>query len=321
MAFTSITGGLDWQAASFCNEFRGALSERRQAIDGAALADIAAGEDIQAVTFWKTFQDWQEANLTSFVDENATIVGTAAVTMWTTATWRTEAGIHSSGYRRATAWDTATDDWTDNTDAMFSYGKMQAGDIIGPWIFDDLQKGFDALNWTTKTGTEADSAQFIGPAGSAANAVCATARTTHLTDWTALSWGTAVNEIYTAIAQGVSGDTTDAFDGWRQRGKPYLAGISTVVAHSVDVYFLPNNTGNTFNDIDTQGMSDNQLWFYETLASATAATNTGTLFDPSSNSPVADMPLGCPLGAGTILFGIIVPSTVGVLKWTFVYVK
>jgi len=28
----------------------------------------------------------------------------------------------------------------------FSYGQMQTGDIIGPWIFEDLQKALSALH-------------------------------------------------------------------------------------------------------------------------------------------------------------------------------
>jgi hypothetical protein len=29
----------------------------------------------------------------------------------------------------------------------FATGRIEAGDIRGPWIFDDLQKAFDALRW------------------------------------------------------------------------------------------------------------------------------------------------------------------------------
>jgi hypothetical protein len=66
--------------------------------------------------------------------------------MYTLSTWRTEAGI-ADGFRRATTWPT---DWTDYADAAYSYGPIQAGDIRGPWIFEDLQKAFDALRWTAR---------------------------------------------------------------------------------------------------------------------------------------------------------------------------
>lgn len=51
-------------------------------------------------------------------------------------TWRTAAGLNASGFLRST--DGIT----------FYFGQMQAGDIIGSWIFEDLQKGFGALKWT-----------------------------------------------------------------------------------------------------------------------------------------------------------------------------
>ena len=47
--------------------------------------------------------------------------------------WRATAGLNVSGFRRS----------TDGT--TFYYGQMQAGDIIGSWIFEDLQKGVGAL--------------------------------------------------------------------------------------------------------------------------------------------------------------------------------
>lgn len=49
--------------------------------------------------------------------------------------WRAAAGLNANGFRRST------------DGSSFSYGQMQSGDIIGPWIFDDLQKGFGALKW------------------------------------------------------------------------------------------------------------------------------------------------------------------------------
>jgi len=49
--------------------------------------------------------------------------------------WRAAAGLNASGFRRS----------TDGT--TFYYGQMQAGDIIGSWIIEDLQAGFGALKW------------------------------------------------------------------------------------------------------------------------------------------------------------------------------
>ena len=50
------------------------------------------------------------------------------------------AGLPPTGFRRATAWDGVTD-------PVWQYGQMQAGDIIGPWIIEDLQKLLSVLRW------------------------------------------------------------------------------------------------------------------------------------------------------------------------------
>jgi len=53
-------------------------------------------------------------------------------------------GISSNGFRRAvTNWPS---NWTNLNDAAYSYGTMQAGDIVGPWILDDIQRCFDGMS-------------------------------------------------------------------------------------------------------------------------------------------------------------------------------
>lgn len=54
---------------------------------------------------------------------------------FTLDSWRATAGLNVNGFRRS----------VDGTTML--YGQMQAGDVIGAWIFEDLQKGFDALKW------------------------------------------------------------------------------------------------------------------------------------------------------------------------------
>ena len=330
MAFTPITGGLDWQAVDFCNEFRNALSERRQTIGGAELLDIEAGEDIQAVTFWKTFQDWLEDNCTSFVDENATIAGESAVPMWTETTWQAEAGIHANGFRRAKVWDPdGGDDWTDNTDAMFGttgthdggYGVMQAGDIIGPWVFDDLQKGFGALNWTTKY-TSGSTDYESRKRENDRSLVCTISRAAHIAGWVFASWVTGTStKVYEALAVGNLNSGFSTFHSYRQKGKPYISGISTLLNHAMDMYLLPSGPGGfdafEFDDIDGLTMSEDALILYQQFTIASASSRTGDLLNPSNDSPVEDMPLNCALASGYKRWGVTVWGAHGVLKWSF----
>lgn len=55
--------------------------------------------------------------------------------------WRAAAGLNASGFRRS----------VDGTTIL--YGQMQPGDIIGPWVFEDLQNGLNKLKWTKTGGT------------------------------------------------------------------------------------------------------------------------------------------------------------------------
>ena len=142
--FTDISDWTSAQDTAAANEIVLAYSERRQCVGDAAVDPLDAGDNAQDTAFWKGMQDWCESKCTSFVNDGVTIAGASSITMYTLSTWRTEAGI-ADGFRRATTWPT---DWTDYADAAYSYGPIQAGDIRGPWIFEDLQKAFDALRWT-----------------------------------------------------------------------------------------------------------------------------------------------------------------------------
>jgi len=71
-------------------------------------------------------------------DESAT----DPIEPFTVATWREAAGLHSSGFRRATVWADPS------VDPTFDYGLIQTGDIAGYWIWEDIVKGLRALKWT-----------------------------------------------------------------------------------------------------------------------------------------------------------------------------
>jgi len=60
-------------------------------------------------------------------------------------------GLHTNGFRRATTnWPI---NWTNINDQHYQYGLMQSGDIVGPWIFDDIQRCFDNMNRIVSGGT------------------------------------------------------------------------------------------------------------------------------------------------------------------------
>lgn len=158
MAWTPITAGLDWQNLAFLNELVTGYNERRRgAIILSKIADVVAGDDIQSYTFWKSIQTGIEGCLNDlapaytgygYLDDTVTVAGSDALVALTKAQLFSRASMHASGWRRATSWDPAVNDWTDINDPMFSYGKMQAGDIIGPWIFLEIQNTLSQLKWT-----------------------------------------------------------------------------------------------------------------------------------------------------------------------------
>ena len=100
--------------------------------------------------------DWLQSSMPSFVADASSPfggLGVNSVPGKTQTIARTESGL-TSGFRRATEWDTSTDDWTDYADGMFSYGypAYGGGDICGPWLLEDLQDYLSVLKWSLYNG-------------------------------------------------------------------------------------------------------------------------------------------------------------------------
>ena len=118
-----------------------AYSERRQAISQPAYTPLD-GRDVQAVDYWRGLQWWVDVFCHHYVDHlnGPTNEEGTDLLYFTTETFRAAAGLHPDGFRRAAVWDGRTEpDW--------QYGVMRAGDIIGPWVVEDLQNCFSALKW------------------------------------------------------------------------------------------------------------------------------------------------------------------------------
>jgi hypothetical protein len=124
-----------WQ--DLLDEITLAYSERRQVL-GQSEYVATDDKDVQAASYWTTLQGWLESNYTFFIDHiNGPLDPTGTFFLFfTLATWRDTAGLNASGFTRK---------YGPKESLITDYGQMQEGDAIGPWIFDELQKGFGAL--------------------------------------------------------------------------------------------------------------------------------------------------------------------------------
>jgi hypothetical protein len=160
-SFTALSAWDSLQDRTAANEIVLAYSERRQCVGDSAISALASGANAQDTAFWQGMQDWVKTQVdptignSKWIDHTETITdGDDALPHYTLPAFKTNSGLTGGddsgtervvGFRRATTWPT---DWTNYEDAAYSYGPIQAGDIRGPWIFEDLQKAFDALRWS-----------------------------------------------------------------------------------------------------------------------------------------------------------------------------
>ncbi len=140
-----------------------ARSQRRHAIFGTEYDRFVddctpeEGKDIQSARYWREMQFFfmpiNRPGKLRWVDCARYTPGTWPPPVLATheQIW-TAAGLNPQGYRRATAWDGVTEpDW--------QYGYIQAGDIIGPWIIEDMQRVFSVMRCTCQ---ELDNYVFSG---------------------------------------------------------------------------------------------------------------------------------------------------------------
>jgi hypothetical protein len=188
------------------------------------------------------------------------------------------AGINASGFRRATVWTPgATPDW--ESDVSFSYGTMQAGDIIGPCIFDYLQKVFDAMRWTVKwypyggsAGYTIENAQYKSATetGSTAqeryeNAAAA---------WPA-AWADGDNSIYGTDIHLVSVDWDGSACILTRRRKDVVFAIADHVAHTAEGYLFISawydllGFGGDYYDFDSMGATEGAWHKVQEFSAAT----------------------------------------------------
>jgi hypothetical protein len=231
-AFTSVSPDDSAVDQSVINELRQAHRER--AIAGAGLGDwapdnLGVGDVAHEDDEWGAFgsgvslQGMQTTLVAELVPQyvNYTInpSNTNAIVMFTVETWQEVSGLTNDGiFRRLTDIDEigkAATNWL--------YGIAQEGDIVGHWLWADLQAGYTALKWTAPEvdGTRSNGLRYARKSGSSDDD-CATALSDHQALWAGNTYGSFGAGDYASAARaemvtnyGTPPDNT-AFEGTRR---------------------------------------------------------------------------------------------------------
>ena len=280
VAFTALANWEHAQDTYAAQEIVLAYSERRQAIRQSAVSSLASGDIKQNRTFWRGVQDWCEnaanpggnlANTMYYIDHTITIqgLGSTEFPWYTPSAFRYNSGL-TSGFRRATEWPT---DWTNYEDSAYSYGKIQRGDIVGPWIFADLQKALGAFRSTGVFGALTSEGEIRTATGTGNSFSAALSSVS--SNWSSSSWG----GFLFSHPYGARFDI-DAVDGGdysitasRQRRDDTLSNIPDFTAHSARgwINHRPSTAlGRVLNDADfAEGFSQVATFESDTTTSRT----------------------------------------------------
>ena len=331
-AFTAVVSGDSSVSKTVWNELRTAQRERAIVSTGWEPADFVGGEvahdnlDIGSSGDGATgLQTNLLAMVGSFINHTVDHNTTNAVVYWTVAEWQTETGLTNAGvFRRL----------TDPTQAALPaptwlYGIAQEGDIVGAWIFEDLQAGYSALKWTAHDGNPSSFTNEVrtGTVPGTGNLVCSTAKSQHDSSWTSPAWAyTGLSVLYVATAfYEINGGPRYDFDSLRYRGQKSISGVSTNVGCYVDFYALVSTTGggaDTVFDIDGIGATPGNLFMCQAIGLATNATRSMTNWIDGvswDTSPVDVMGWGCASATNNYGFSMNYTASGGeaFLKWDF----
>ena len=266
--------------------------------------------DVQAATYWRAIQYWVEWNCLYFIDlvDGPLSADRTAFLYWTLASFRTAAGLNAAGFRRVPEGV----EWDGETDPVWSYGHMEAGDIIGPWIFEDLQKAFAMLQHTSRAPAQVNGAKREGGASGGASTgetfaeVLAKARIA----WAAASWVSGAWRAYSASSIRYDEQEWYVIEGSRQRANFQITEVATCVPCAIDFYSKPFIPGWVFNDIDGLGFADAVYALIQSLPEDTTATRTTPMLGDISTAPFD-------LVVTTGDFACNSESNRAVLKWNF----
>ena len=183
-SFTAVTNGVDWQDKDVWNEILVAFNEVVESAEWSTAwtydpeeastnSLFVGGEDLQERLSTNTppaYDGWMYRKIQRsieqmtaagvFIDPSIPATNYTTPQAYSTTSLWVAAGMTTNGWRRATEYIPGTNDWTSQTNAMYSYGQMEAGDIIGNWIWADLQSCLLLMH--TTYADQSSTARFRG---------------------------------------------------------------------------------------------------------------------------------------------------------------
>jgi len=143
MAYFINPVNADWSAKAFLDQIVLRIQERQTVVGLTLRANVTIGDDVQARSFIVGLQADIESLLDDFVDHtqgSGNFSGSSIVPMWSSVSFFLALNGGTSWRRKV--------DYDDD----FSYGQIASGDIIGYWIFEDLQNALKLLKWVVRVG-------------------------------------------------------------------------------------------------------------------------------------------------------------------------
>ena len=308
-----------WQ--TLLNELTLAYSERRQAV-GSAAYTATDDRDVQAAAYWAAMQGWIQSNCGLFIDwvNGPTNPRAYDPYFWglflgfSLSAFRAAAGLNALGFRRVPEGV----EWDGETDPEWSYGVMQAGDTIGPWIFEDLQKAFSALRWTSVALDFEKITRQRKEATSTCWGICKIDKAELAASWAAASW-VPTDYLYSIEAQHYfyGSHRVKSSGPWPSNSIPTMRPCTS----DLYLHVLPADPDNyeVFQDIDGIGLAEGSQLFESQGASSDAiryyvAGGMGNY----ATEPTAAAGLTCP--SQPKLYVAKIPTAAVLLKWDFTYV-
>lgn len=281
---TDWSANPDWHSAALLNEFVDAVNERGVACGvGPLISVVNVGDDVQSAT-GVIFQCQQtiEGIYSQFIQSHDAGVK-RALTYWNGGTTRPDSAHYASLSALFAAAGLSSTSWRRYREAPASEGGtpeapgvLTIGDIIGPWLFEDLQKVLNALIWMSLSEDVYEEDGYNS--GTGAGATWAAAKAAAEVMWNS---GTGAGVGSTAEARSHGSEWAGTYTAMMQRAiqKAHAPDITTAMVRRVAWYIGVAKYDGYVWDANGDAVLEDQLsnWLTEDYAVGVEARTTSSV--------------------------------------------